>query len=69
MSTRRGQPHYYIGSGPVEAACNTIGKQRAKRAGMHWTITGLDPVLALRTLQQSNREHILWPVMSPAPQT
>lgn len=52
---------YYIGSGHVEAACNTIVKQRAKRAGMHWTIQGLDPILALRTLHQSNRDHILWP--------
>lgn len=52
---------YYIGSGPVEAACNTIVKQRAKRAGMHWTIQGLDPVLALRTLYQSKREELLWP--------
>ena len=51
---------YYIGSGPVEAACNTIVKQRAKRAGMHWTIRGLDPVLALRTLHQSGRDQILW---------
>jgi len=51
---------YYIGSGPVESACNTIVKQRAKRAGMHWTIQGLDPVLALRTLHQSGRDHILW---------
>lgn len=51
---------YYIGSGPVESACNTIVKQRAKRAGMHWSITGLDPVLALRTLHQSHREHVLW---------
>lgn len=56
---------YYIGSGPVESACNTIVKQRAKRAGMHWTIAGLDPVLALRTLHQSGREQILW----PTPQT
>lgn len=56
---------YYIGSGPVEAACNTIVKQRAKRAGMHWTIRGLDPVLALRTLHQSGRDQLLW----PAPQT
>nr|WP_300150617.1 ISKra4 family transposase [Propionicimonas sp.] len=56
---------YYIGSGPVEAACNTIVKQRAKRAGMHWTIKGLDPILALRTLHQSGRDHILW----PTPQT
>jgi len=51
---------YYIGSGPVESACNTIVKQRAKRAGMHWTIHGLDPVIALRTLHQSGRDHILW---------
>jgi hypothetical protein len=51
---------YYIGSGPVESACNTIVKQRAKRAGMHWTIPGLDPVLALRTLHQSGRDKILW---------
>ncbi|MGM0386122.1 MAG: ISKra4 family transposase [Actinomycetota bacterium] len=51
---------YYIGSGPVESACNTIVKQRAKRAGMHWTIHGLDPILALRTLHQSHRDHILW---------
>jgi hypothetical protein len=56
---------YYIGSGPVEAACNTIVKQRAKRAGMHWTIRGLDPVLALRTLHQSGRDQLLW----PTPQT
>ena len=56
---------YYIASGPVESACNTIVKQRAKRAGMHWTIPGLDPVLALRTLHQSHRDHILW----PTPQT
>lgn len=56
---------YYIGSGPVESACNTIVKQRAKRAGMHWTIAGLDPVLALRTLHQSGRDQILW----PTPQT
>ena len=56
---------YYIGSGPVESACNTIVKQRAKRAGMHWTIRGLDPVLALRTLHQSGRDQILW----PTPQT
>ncbi|MGH3502299.1 MAG: ISKra4 family transposase [Nocardioidaceae bacterium] len=52
---------YYIGSGPVESACNTIVKQRAKRAGMHWTIDGLDPVLALRTLHQSGRDDLLWP--------
>lgn len=57
---------YYIGSGPV--ACNTIVKQRAKH-GMHWTIAGLDPILALRTLHQSHRDHTLWPQTTPTPQT
>ena len=60
---------YYIGSGAVEAACNTIVKQRAKRAGMHWSITGLDPVLALRTLHQSGRDRILWLETTATPQT
>lgn len=60
---------YYIGSGPVESACNTIVKQRAKRAGMHWTINGLDPILAIRTLRQSHRDHELWPTPTPPPQT
>jgi hypothetical protein len=56
---------YYIGSGHVESACNTIVKQRAKRAGMHWTVHGLDPILAIRTLIQSDRADLLW----PTPQT
>src|SRR5699024_4318419 len=60
---------YYIGSGPVESACNTIVKQRAKRAGMHWTIDGLDPILAIRTLRQSHRDHTLRPTPTPSPQT
>ena len=60
---------YHIGSGPVEAACNTIVKQRAKRAGMHWTIKGLDPILAIRTLHQSHRDHTLWPEQTTTPQT
>lgn len=51
---------YYIGSGSVESACNMLVKQRAKRAGMHWTIRGLDPVIALRTLNHSGRDHLIW---------
>lgn len=51
---------WFIGSGPVEAACKTIVAQRAKQAGMRWTITGLDPVLALRALTRSGREQTIW---------
>ena len=51
---------WFIGSGPVEAACKTIVAQRAKQAGMRWTITGLDPILTLRALTRSGRDHLIW---------
>jgi hypothetical protein len=50
----------FIGSGAVESACNTIVAQRAKQSGMHWTINGLDPLLALRVLDRSGRAHLIW---------
>lgn len=65
-NTHRMQYHHYrangwfIGSGPVEAACKTIVGQRAKQAGMRWTIPGLDPVLTIRALTRSNRDHLVW---------
>jgi len=37
-----------IGSGPVEAACKIVVGQRLKQAGMRWTKTGADVVLAVR---------------------
>lgn len=37
-----------IGSGPVEAACKILVGQRLKRAGMRWTQSGADAVLAIR---------------------
>ncbi|MFT4216138.1 MAG: ISKra4 family transposase [Micropruina sp.] len=51
---------WFIGSGPVEAACKTLVTQRAKQAGMRWTITGLDPILTLRALTRSHRDHTIW---------
>lgn len=51
---------WFIGSGPVEAACKVIVAARAKQAGMRWTTTGLDPVLTLRTLTRSGRDHTIW---------
>ena len=54
------QQGYFIGSGFVESACNTLVAQRAKQAGMHWTIKGLDPILALRALHQSGRTNLIW---------
>ena len=37
-----------IGSGPVEAACKVVVGHRLKRAGMRWTRSGADAVLAIR---------------------
>ncbi|NSW56021.1 MAG: ISKra4 family transposase [Armatimonadetes bacterium] len=37
-----------IGSGPVEAACKVVIGHRMKRAGMRWTRSGADAVLAIR---------------------
>jgi len=61
---------YFIGSGTVESACNTVVAQRAKQAGMHWTIKGLDPIIALRVLHLSRRTGLIWnafPDQTPAP--
>lgn len=51
---------WFIGSGPVEAACKTIVAQRAKQAGMRWTTTGLNPILTLRALTRSGRNQLIW---------
>lgn len=44
-----------IGSGPVEAACKIIVGQRLKGAGMRWSQSGADAVLAVRTTLLSKR--------------
>jgi len=38
---------------------------------MRWTINGLDPILALRTLHQSDRLNLIWnnPPAQTTPQT
>lgn len=38
-----------IGSGPVEAACKTVVGHRMKQAGMRWSTSGADAILAVRT--------------------
>jgi hypothetical protein len=45
-----------IGSGPVEAGCKVVVGQRLKGAGMRWSGSGADAVLAVRTALL-NREY------------
>jgi len=41
---------YPIASGVVEGACRHLIKDRMERAGMHWTLTGAQAMLDLRSL-------------------
>jgi len=49
-----------IGSGPVEAACKTIVKQRLCRSGMRWSRDGGQRILTLRAYIKSNRWSYAW---------
>lgn len=48
-----------IGSGPVEAACKIIVGQRLKGAGMRWSQSGADAMLAVRTTLLSGQRQLL----------
>jgi len=52
-----------IGSGVVEAACKTLATQRLKRSGMSWS-AGKQPILTIRSLQQSSRWGRAWPLIA-----
>jgi len=54
---RRGLP---IGSGPVEAACKTIVKDRLCKSGMRWSRVGGQHVLHLRSIVKSGRWEKFW---------
>jgi len=62
---RRGLP---IGSGPVEAACKSLVKQRLCRSGMRWSIDGGQSILDLRTPIKSGRWEAFWKTINELPQ-
>jgi hypothetical protein len=49
-----------IGSGPVEAACKSIVKNRLCRSGMRWSHSGGQKILTFRTLIKSQRWDRAW---------
>ena len=53
-------------TGVVEAGCKTVVGTRCKRAGMHWTVAGVDAILALRCCQISGRFEGFWERRSEA---
>lgn len=49
-----------VGSGVVEAGCKTAVGVRCKRAGMHWTVSGADAIIALRCSHLNGRFEDFW---------
>lgn len=47
-------------TGVVEAGCKTAIAVRCKRAGMHWTLAGVDAIIALRCSRLSGRFEDFW---------
>ena len=47
-------------TGVVEAGCKVVIGTRCKRAGMHWTVAGVDAIIALRCCKLSGRFEDFW---------
>ena len=47
-------------TGVVEAGCKVAIGTRCKRAGMHWTVAGVDAIIALRCCTLSGRFEEFW---------
>jgi hypothetical protein len=55
-----------VSSGVVEAGCKVDIGTRLKRAGMHWTVSGADAIIALRCCLLSGRFEDFWEQRSAA---
>ena len=51
---------FFIGSGVIEAGCQTVIGSRCKQSGMFWGEPGAENVLALRCIQSSRRLDEFW---------
>jgi hypothetical protein len=47
-------------TGVVEAGCKVVIGTRCKRAGMHWTVSGANAIIALRSCKLSGRFEEFW---------
>ena len=50
----------FVGSGVIEAGCNTLIGQRLEQSGMGWNVRGANAFAALRCVTQSNRFEEYW---------
>jgi hypothetical protein len=57
----------FTGSGAIEGGIKAIVVQRAKQAGMHWTLDGAAGIIALRCQHASGRWDELWAASTTQP--
>lgn len=57
---------YPIGSGAGESGNKVVVEGRLKGAGMRWAPEHVDPMVALRTIEYSDRWAVVWPRIGPA---
>ena len=58
-----------VSTGVVEAGCKLAIGTRCKRSGMHWTVAGVDAIIALRCCKLSGRFEDFWERRSSATRT
>jgi len=58
--------HLFVGSGVIEAGCNTVIGLRLKQSGMFWTVRGANAIIALRCCHLNNRFEDYWEARRPA---
>ncbi len=56
---------YPIGSGAGESGNKVVVEGRLKGAGMHWASEQVNPMVALRTIEYSERWAAVWPRLGP----
>src|SRR5260370_28250764 len=54
------QQHLFVGSGVIEAGCNTIIGSRTKQSGMFWTVRGASAIITLPCCQLNGRFEDYW---------
>jgi hypothetical protein len=52
--------HLFVGSGVIEAGCQTVIASRLKRSGMFWTVRGANAIVALRCCHLNGEFENYW---------
>ena len=54
------QQHLFVGSGVIEAGCNTVIGSRLKQSGMFWTVRRANSIIALPCCHLNGRFEDYW---------